>query len=141
MKISLRRVDDALAMEAENANGNKVRMDASEQAGGKASGASPMEMVLMAAAGCSSIDIIDILKKQRHEIDDLQVEAEGTRAENPPKVFTHIKLTFYIAGEVPESKVKRAVDLSMTKYCSVSQMLEKATDISYEVYLNDSSVS
>ena len=141
MKISLKRVDDALAMEAENENGNSVRMDASELAGGSGSGVSPMEMVLMAAAGCSSIDIIDILKKQNHQPDELHVEAEGERAADPPKVFTHIRLTFHFKSDIPVSKVKRAVDLSMNKYCSVSLMLEKATDITYHIYHNGELVS
>ncbi len=140
MKINLKRTDNALAMEAENADGNKIQMDASEQAGGNASGVSPMESVLMAAAGCSSIDILDILKKQRLEVGDLKVEVEGERAEDPPKVFTDIKMIFRIEGELPEAKVKRAAELSITKYCSVSKMLEKTAQISYDVYLNGSRI-
>lgn len=140
MKITLKRTDNALAMEAENADGNKINMDASEQAGGNASGVSPMESVLMAAAGCSSIDILDILKKQRLEVGDLEVEVEGQRAEEPPKVFTAINMAFHIKGELPEEKVKRAAQLSITKYCSVSKMLEKTAHITYDVYLNNSKI-
>ena len=136
MTITLKRTDDKLAMQADNGRGHSINLDASEQAGGSNSGVSPMETALMAAAGCSSIDILDILGKQRLQVDDLHVEAEGERAENPPKVFTSIVMHYYITGELPEAKVRRAVELSLNQYCSVSKMLEKTADISYTLTLN-----
>ena len=94
-------------------------------------------LILRGIAGCSSIDVVMILKKQHHELEDLQVEVEGFRKEGAvPNVFTKIKLNFLLKGDVPPAKAKRAVELSMEKYCSVAKMLEKAAEIDYEVNLN-----
>jgi putative redox protein len=83
-----------------------------------------------------------ILKKQHLELDDLQVEVEGFREDGAiPNVFKKIHLNFMLKGDIPEAKAKRAVSLSMEKYCSVSKMLEKAAEISYEVNLNGKLIS
>lgn len=136
MKVSISRTNDAFQMKGTNTIGKDVTIDASEQAGGNGSGVSPMEMVLMAIGSCSSIDIIDILKKQNEPIADLEVSVEGKRADNVPKVFTEIKVVFSFKGELNHRKVLRAVNLSMEKYCSVSKMIEKAAKISFSVELN-----
>lgn len=141
MKVSLERTDDAFQMKAQNSFGHEVVMDASEQAGGQGSGVSPMEMVLMAVGGCSSIDIIDILKKQQIPIADLNVDIEAERAPNVPKVFTQIQVTYHMTGNVPAHKALRAVNLSMDKYCSVSKMIEKTAQITWRVLLNGEEIS
>ncbi len=141
MNVIISRTDDAFQMKALNGAGKEVVMDASEQAGGQGSGVSPMEMVLMAIGGCSSIDIIDILKKQKVRVADLRVSVKGDRSETVPKVFKKVEVSFEIDGDVPPSKALRAADLSMEKYCSVSQMISKTADISYKVLVNGEEIS
>lgn len=140
MNVSIKRTNDAFQMTGTNGSGKQVIIDASAQAGGNGSGVSPMEMVLMAIGSCSSIDIIDILKKQNEPIGELDVSIDGKRAETVPKVFTDVKVTFAFKGDLNPRKVLRAVNLSMEKYCSVSKMIEKAANISSIVTLNGEEV-
>ena len=95
-------------------------------------GASPMEMILLAVGGCSSIDVVSILEKARQAVTACHVELEGQRVESVPRVFEKIHLNFVVSGKgLAEKQVARAVDLSMEKYCSVSLMLEKAVEITH----------
>ena len=108
---------------------NSVIMDAKS---GEKSAASPMEMVLMGVGGCSSVDVVSILKKARQQVTDCRVEIQAERADSVPAVFTKIHLHFVVEGrEVKESQVERAVNLSADKYCSVSIMLGKAVEITH----------
>ncbi|CAG8999067.1 MAG: Protein YhfA [Candidatus Celerinatantimonas neptuna] len=104
---------------------------------GAKTAASPMELVLMAAGGCSSVDVVSILQKARQPFTDCQVEVTCERAEHSPRVFTKIHLHFIVTGsrELSEKQVARAVDLSMEKYCSVSLMLGKHCPVehSYQI--------
>lgn len=101
-------------------------------------GPSPMEAVLAALCGCTSVDVVSILKKKRQEITGLRVSAAGTQAPAPPRVFTHIKLTYAVSGRhLSRKSVEDAVSLSKEKYCSVSLMLEKAMPIEYEIVYPD----
>lgn len=100
-----------------------------------------MDLLLRGIAGCSSIDIVMILRKQNHELKDLQVEVDGYREDGAiPNIFKKIHLDFILKGDIPAAKVARAVKLSMDKYCSVSKMLEKAAEISYSVSLNSEKI-
>ncbi|MBS3797311.1 MULTISPECIES: OsmC family protein [unclassified Pseudoalteromonas] len=93
---------------------------------------SPMEMVLMSAGACSSVDVVSILKKARQQVTGVQVQLSGERAETTPRVFTKINLHFIVTGtEVSEKHVERAVSLSADKYCSVAIMLEKSVQITH----------
>ncbi|WKE65234.1 OsmC family protein [Gallaecimonas kandeliae] len=101
-------------------------------------GPSPMEMILMAVGGCSSVDVVSILQKARQDVQSCEVEIKGTRADDIPRVFTEIELVFVITGrEVQAKHVERAVNLSMEKYCSVSKMLEKATPVRHSFRIVD----
>jgi len=112
----------------ESSSGHQILMDGD---GAKAA-ASPMEYVLMAAGGCSSVDVISILGKARQQVSDCKVNLEAQRADSTPRVFTHIHLEFVVSGtDLSEKHVARAVQLSMDKYCSVSLMLGKACEISH----------
>lgn len=91
---------------------------------GDKSGVSPMESVLMAGAACSAVDIEIILDKMRQPLQGIEAEVEGTRADNPPKVFTKIHIHYILKGQLKEEKVKEAIDMSVSKYCSVLTMLE-----------------
>lgn len=139
MKVSLQRINDNYLFETKNERGDIVLLDNKSEADPK--GSSPMDLLLRGIAGCSSIDVVMILRKQQHELEDLRVEVEGFREDGAiPNVFKKIHLNFILKGDVPPAKAKRAVDLSMEKYCSVSKMLEKAAEISYSVQLNGGKV-
>ncbi len=112
-------------------NGNTIVLDADSA---HKHGPSPMEMVLMALCGCTSVDVVSILKKKRQQVTGLRVSASAQRAQTPPQVFTHIMLTYAVRGEKLSRKaVEAAVSLSKNKYCSVSKMLEKAATVEYEI--------
>ncbi|HSZ17500.1 MAG TPA: OsmC family protein [Terracidiphilus sp.] len=115
-------------------NGNKIVFDADSA---HAHGPSPMEAVLMALCSCTSVDVVSILKKKRQPIDGLRVSAVATQADAPPRVFTHIKLTYALRGKLSRKAVEDAVSLSKNKYCSVSLMLEKAATLEYEIVYPD----
>lgn len=139
MKISLKRINDNYLFETKNEKGDVVLLDNKSEEEPK--GSSPMDLILRGIAGCSSIDIVMILKKQQHQLEDLQVEVEGFREDGAiPNVFKKIHLDFILKGDIPPAKVKRAVKLSMDKYCSVAKMLEKAAEISYSIQLNSEKV-
>lgn len=100
-------------------------------------GASPMELLLMGIAGCSGIDIVLILRKQHIELEDFQMEVEGFRQQvAAANVFTGINLKVFLTGDLSPEKAKRAVALSLEKYCSVAKMLEKTANITYVISLN-----
>jgi len=140
MKINLKRLNDNYFFETKNERGDVVLLDNKSEDEPK--GSSPMDLLLRGIAGCSSIDVVMILKKQQHELEDLQVEVEGFREDGAiPNVFKKIQLDFILKGDVPAAKVERAVKLSMDKYCSVSKMLEKAAEINYSISLNGEKIS
>jgi putative redox protein len=115
-------------------DGNTVQFDADAA---HADGPSPMEAVLMALCSCTSVDVVSILKKKRQELTGLRVSAAATRADEAPRVFTHIKLTYAVRGKLSRKAVEDAVALSKNKYCSVSKMMEKAAEIDYEIVYPD----
>ncbi|MCL6270511.1 OsmC family protein [Sansalvadorimonas sp. 2012CJ34-2] len=115
---------DGMRFVGRSASGHSITMDTSEQYGGSGSAPSPMEMVLMSVGGCSSIDVVSMLKKARQDVIDCEVELSSERADAVPAIFTKIHLHFVVTGrDLSEAQVKRAVELSADKYCSVSIML------------------
>lgn len=143
MRVDLKRMDEAFHMEAVNENGIKMQFDIAPESGGHNKGVRPMQSLLMAMGGCSSVDIIMILKKQKQEIQDLQISIDGEREPNKePSLWQTIHASFKLKGPMEKEKVIRAVQLSMDKYCSVSKTLEAAgAKITYDVYLNDEKIS
>ena len=115
-------------------NGNTVTFDAGDM---HTHGPSPMEAVLMALCSCTSVDVVSILQKKRQELTGLRVTADAERAETAPRVFTRIKLTYAVSGRLSRKAVEDAVALSKNKYCSVSQMLEKAAPVDYKIVYPD----
>lgn len=99
--------------------------------------ASPMELVLIALCGCTASDVVGILRKKREPFTSLEVSAEGERASGYPAVYTGIKLTYRVGGDVSEKAMEDAVRLSKEKYCSVSAMLEKTAKIAYTIEYMD----
>src|ERR1700756_4094735 len=90
---------------------------------------SPMELVLIGLCGCTGSDVVSILRKKREPFTSLEVRAQAERAPEPPTVYTEIKLTYRVGGEVSRKAVEDAVRLSKEKYCSVSAMLERTAKI------------
>ena len=135
MKIKLCRLNDNFLFEGYNEQGNKIKLDNTTLP--QTEGASPMEAVLMAVAGCSGIDVIAILKKQRQQITNFSIEVEGERMQvDEAKPFKSIHLKFIIDGEVEPRKALKAAELSFEKYCSVSKSLNPDIKISYEAVIN-----
>jgi putative redox protein len=107
-----------------------ITMDGSEEFGGSKAGCGPMELVLIALGGCAGMDIIPILEKKRVAVTNFEVYLEAERAAEHPKVFTKIHIEFVIYGKGIKSKdIERAIELSTSKYCSVSAMLSKGVEI------------
>ena len=101
-------------------------------------GPSAMELVLMGAGSCSAWDVVEILRKGRQAVEDVIVKLDADRAEEPPKVFTRIHLHFIIKGrDLSEVRVKRAIDLSVEKYCSATAMLEKTATVTHDFEVID----
>jgi putative redox protein len=138
MRIELKRVDTDFQMEARDENGHTVSMDAGESTGGHNRGVRPMQMLLMGLGGCSAVDILLILKKQKQEVKDFRIQIDGEREQGrEPSLWEQVNLVFYFEGAVDPAKAQRAVDLSMKKYCSVAATLEKAgARLNYTVKVN-----
>ena len=133
MEARVKWVED-LSFVGESSSGHQVMMDGNS--GDKAP--SPMEMVLIAAGGCSAIDVVSILRKGRHQVTDCEVKLTSKRSEEAPRLFTDINLHFIVSGKALTDKiVERAVQLSAEKYCSVSLMLGKAANITHSFEIKD----
>lgn len=135
MKITLNRINGDYLFECANQAGNKILLDNTSQP--NAQGVSPMESILMAVAGCSGIDMVSILKKQRQEITAFSAEVEGERVQvDEAKPFKSITVKFFLKGNIDPKKALKAAELSFEKYCSVSKTLEPNVTVNYEVYVN-----
>jgi putative redox protein len=117
---------------AEASSGHGIVVDGDHKTGN-----SPMELVLIGLCGCTGSDVASILKKKREPFTKLEVRAEAERAEEPPKVYTSIKLVYTVTGKVSRKAVEDAVRLSKEKYCSVSAMLEKTARITAEIEIQE----
>jgi putative redox protein len=132
MQITLKRINDAFHLEAANESGNTVNIDASPAIGGEGKGARPMELLLMGLGGCSAIDVLNILKKARQPVADLQVTVNAERQQNiEPALFTTIHAHYVITGNVAPERAQQAVDLSLLKYCSVARIIEQTATITW----------
>jgi putative redox protein len=138
MKIALKRIDDGFNMEAVDEQGHKVLMDSSVENGGKNNGVRPMQMLIMGLGGCSAIDVVMILKKQRQEITDFRIEIEADREKGKePSLWEKAHIIFHLSGNIDADKASRAVELSMNKYCSVAETLRQGkTQLTWEIRLN-----
>ena len=129
---------DHMTFVGESESGHSVVMDGPPAAGGRNLGIRPMEMILLGLGGCSSFDVVSILKKTRQNITNCQVEITAERAETDPKVYTKIHAHFVVEGkDLNEKQVAKAVSLSADKYCSVSIMLAATVDITHDYEIID----
>jgi len=113
-------------------SGHALVTDAPTEQGGYGSAASPMELLLLGLVGCTGVDVASILTRMKQPLLGLKVDVEAERAAEHPKVYTRIHLIYTLTGALDEKKVKRAIDLSETKYCSASAMLGKTAEITSE---------
>ncbi|HMK56580.1 MAG TPA: OsmC family protein [Dissulfurispiraceae bacterium] len=123
---------DGFQFVGESGSGHAVIMDASPEAGKTTTGMTPMEMLLVATGGCSGMDVASVLSKKRQDVIDIRVGVNGEKAENHPHRFVDIKLEYTITGrDISEYAVKKAIEMSIEKYCSVKATLEGSAKISY----------
>lgn len=140
MKARIKWIE-GVSFVGESGSGHAVVMDGPPESGGRDLGIRPMEMLLIGMGGCTAFDVIHILRRARQPVTDCVVELEAERAEQPPRVFTHIHVHFIVTGDGLSGKqVARAVELSAEKYCSASIMLSKAVKISHDYEIVDAAV-
>jgi len=133
MKARVKWLDN-MSFVGESGSGHSVVMDGPPEAGGRDLGIRPMEMLLLGVGGCSSFDVVSILKKSRQAITDCEVNITAERADSEPKVFTKIHLHFLVTGiDLNQKRVEKAVSLSADKYCSASIMLAKTAEVTHSV--------
>ena len=138
IKIEVDRVNGDFGFEAKDAAGHIARMDSNPESGGLNFGIRPMQMLLMGLGGCSGIDIVSILKKQRQTVEGFHMSIQGDRETGKePSLWANIHIVFELKGDIDPDKAKKACELSMNKYCSVAATLKEARcTITWEVKVN-----
>ena len=139
MEVLLNRIDQDFHFEAKGSSPIPVHIDAAEGIGGHNAGARPMELLLMCLGGCTAIDVILILKKQRQIVEDFQIRVQGDRekiegTEKTP--FRLINIQFELKGQIDGAKALKAIQMSMDKYCSATAQLEPSATITHTLLLN-----
>ena len=118
-----------LLLEAENDTGNKIILDSSAHVGGQNRGARPLQLLLIGLAGCTSMDVISILQKKREPIEDFRVIVTAEQVDTHPRVFKNIHIEYVVTGDVKETSLQRAIELSEQIYCPAQAMLRPAAEI------------
>ena len=137
MKTQIKWIQD-VSFKGKSESGHEVILDGPEELGGKSLGMRPMEMMLIGMGGCTSFDVVTILKRSRQQITGCIAEIEAVRADAIPKVFTSIHIHFLIKGiDLQKKAVERAVELSANKYCSASIMLGKSVKITHDFIISE----
>lgn len=140
-KVVLR---DDMVFTGYSSNGHTVPLDAAKGFGGHDAGISPMELMLTSLGGCTGMDVISILRKKQQDITDFEVQVEGVRADEHPRVYTEIWVTFLITGNnIQAQAVERAIELSRDKYCGAAATLRHTATINYhyEIFAAESTES
>lgn len=139
IKIDVQRTQNDYGFTATDAFGNRVQMDTSPESGGNNYGFRPMQLLLATLGGCSGIDVISILKKQRQPVESFEAHIEGEREPGAePSLFTKATIIFNLKGNIDAGKAHRACELSIEKYCSVAETLRLAgCTISWQVRINE----
>ena len=124
-----------MALESDNPSGHTVRMDAGEENGGESSGYRPKSLMLSSLAGCSGLDVASLIKKMKLEIQDFVIETKGELTEEHPKFYHKVEVDYHFYGDnLNEAKLKRAVDLSVEKYCGVMEMFRQFATMTVNVH-------
>ncbi len=131
------KLNEGMQFVGRSESGHAIILDAAAEVGGTDSAPRPLEMALIALGGCTGMDVVSILRKMRVEWDRFEILLEAAQAEQHPKAFTQIRLTYRIWGdEIPEDKLEKAIDLSQERYCSVAALMRPGAEITYEYELN-----
>ena len=126
-------LQEGSTFEGVSGSGHRVALDVAPEVGGQNLGLRPMELVLLGLGGCTAIDVLHILRKGRQTITDMRVELDAERADDVPKVFTRVHLHFVLTGAgLDPHKIERAINLSASKYCSASMMLNKTAEMTHD---------
>lgn len=133
MSLELKRVEKPFSFALKDSKGNICMLDASESIGGNGMGFRPMELLAGALAGCASIDIVNILNKQKIEPELFEIEINYIRKEEIPSAFESIELILKIDDGIDRVKLKKNVELVLAKHCSVIASLDKAIEITYKI--------
>lgn len=138
VKVELQRANGAFGFEATDAGGHTVLIDSSPESGGRDFGVRPMQLLLMGLGGCSGIDLLSILKKQRQDVTDLKITVEGEREASPDaSLWKDLTIVFHLTGNIDPEKAEKACALSIDKYCSVAATLKKSgSQIRWKVLVN-----
>ncbi len=136
MEIKLIRKNNKFNFEATNEGGQIVEIDANPAIGGEGKGFRPMEMMLVGLGGCSGIDMVNILTKQKEVLKDIQIDIKATRRTEEPPIFEVIDINFNLYGDLNEQKVQRALSLTFDKYCSVANILSRSAKINFTYTIN-----
>jgi putative redox protein len=119
-------------------SGYLIPLDSSKSVGGRELGFQPLQLFAVGLVGCTGMDVISILQKKRVEVTDFEVSAEIEQAEEHPKIFTKILLTYKVTGKnIDQKDVERAVDLSENKYCPAQAMLKETAEISHKIIIEE----
>jgi putative redox protein len=137
--IEVNRVNGDFGFEASDSDGHTVSLDTSPETGGLNFGIRPMQLLLMGLGGCSGIDVVSILKKQRQSVDSCKMSIDGEREKGKePSLWADVHILFELTGTIDPEKAKRACELSIDKYCSVAATLRKSgTRITWSLKLNE----
>ncbi|MFB5085450.1 OsmC family protein [Symbiobacterium thermophilum] len=137
MRQALVRWAGGIAFEAQLGSGHTIVMDASREVGGEDRGPRPGELLLAALGGCTGMDIVSILQKMRVDFDRVEVTVEAEAREEYPKYYDRFRVTYRVfGGDVPADKVKRAVQLSEERYCSVGALFSHGAEITHRIEIN-----
>ncbi len=137
MKARIKLIE-GVSFAGETGSGHAVVMDGAPESGGRNLGPRPMEMLLLGLGGCTSFDVVHILRKGRQDIRDCVAEVEAERAESDPKVFTRIHVHFIVSGvSLDPRRVEQAIRLSAEKYCSASIMLAKTAQVTHDFEIRE----
>jgi len=132
MEVNLIRKSGKFNFEASNEAGFAVELDAKPAIGGEGKGFRPMEMMLVGLGGCSGIDMVNVLTKQKEPLVDVKINIKATRRdEEMPPIFDVIDIHFELHGDLNPTKVERALQMTFDKYCSVSNILSRSATINF----------
>ncbi|RYF22973.1 MAG: OsmC family peroxiredoxin [Flavobacteriales bacterium] len=136
MEINLIRKSGKFNFEASNEGGFTVEMDANPAIGGEGKGFRPMETLLIGLGGCSGIDMVNILTKQKEELNDIKISIKASRVNEEPAIFEEINIHYELFGTLSQQKVERALALTFDKYCSVANILGRSAKINFTYTIN-----
>ena len=141
MEINLTRKNNKFNFEATNSIGQVVELDAKPEIGGEGKGFRPMEMLLVGLGGCSGIDMVNVLTKQKEPLNDIKIQIKANRKmDDTPPIFDVINIHFDLYGNLNIQKVERALALTFDKYCSVSNILERSATINFSYAIHEPAV-